>query len=217
LARCAPTIIENAIWPGFHTPNPALASNTILYAGVFRRLKRLDMLVASFIRVVQHVPEARLHIVGDPGTSNDGADRALRSLIEQSGVGARTTISPPTDREGIRDALRGARVLALTSEQENAPMIVSEAQAMGVPVVSTRVGGLPWLVHDGADGYLVESGDVVGLARRVVSLLTDRALWERTSAAASRAGERFRREKIAAATAAVYESARGSRSADLGG
>jgi glycosyltransferase involved in cell wall biosynthesis len=54
-----------------------------------------------------------------------------------------------------------------------------EALAAGRPVVATRVGGVPDVVRDGEDGYLVEAGDVDGLAERLAALAADPALRER--------------------------------------
>jgi glycosyltransferase involved in cell wall biosynthesis len=64
-----------------------------------------------------------------------------------------------------------------------------EAMACGVPPVATRIGGVPELIDDGVDGFLAPVGDIAAQAARVVSLLTDDALYQRMSAAARRAAE----------------------------
>jgi glycosyltransferase involved in cell wall biosynthesis len=66
-------------------------------------------------------------------------------------------------------------LLLLPSRFDGRPLVVLEALAMGVPVVASRVGGLPELVEDGRNGFLCEPADAEGFARRVLELLSDRA------------------------------------------
>ena len=62
---------------------------------------------------------------------------------------------------------------AATGDQEGLPVAVLEAMAAGLPVVSTRHAGIPEAVSDGESGYLVDEGDVIGMAERVVTLASD--------------------------------------------
>ena len=82
-----------------------------------------------------------------------------------------------------RDALSRLAVLVLSSWMENAPLAVLEAMAAGVPVVATRVGGVPELVPEGA-GQLVAPGDPAALAAAIARLLDDPALADAQAAAA---------------------------------
>jgi glycosyltransferase involved in cell wall biosynthesis len=66
-----------------------------------------------------------------------------------------------------------ADVFVIPSLQDNLPNTVLESMASGTPVVGFRVGGIPDMVRDGENGLLVSSGDVVGLARAIETLLTD--------------------------------------------
>ncbi|HJU06191.1 MAG TPA: glycosyltransferase family 4 protein [Nitrospiraceae bacterium] len=75
-------------------------------------------------------------------------------------------------RRDIPEILRCLNVLVLTSRWEGLPRVYLEALASGVPVVGTRVDGAPEVIRDGINGYLLEPGDVAGLADRVLYLLT---------------------------------------------
>jgi rhamnosyl/mannosyltransferase len=84
-------------------------------------------------------------------------------------------------------------------------MVIHEAMAAGVPVVSTRPGGIRYLVDDGRTGFLADVGDITGLAARVSELLLD----EETRAAFGSAGQksaaqRFRSVDVAARVREVY-------------
>ena len=87
---------------------------------------------------------------------------------------------------------QSATVGVLTSDNEGMPVCLMEAAACGVPVVATRVGGVPELVEDGVTGLLVPAGDALALAAALEKLLGDAALRMRMGAAArARAVEYF--------------------------
>ena len=81
--------------------------------------------------------------------------------------------------------MRQMRLLCLPSHGEGTPNCVMEALASGIPVVATRVGGIPNIVEDQRTGFLVDKGDVQGLATSLVCLLQDSALSARMGQAAS--------------------------------
>jgi glycosyltransferase involved in cell wall biosynthesis len=74
-------------------------------------------------------------------------------------------------RKDVPEILGITDILVLPSTREGLPMILLEAMAAGVIVIATRVGGTPELIQDGVNGYLVESGDVEGLKRRLEEIL----------------------------------------------
>lgn len=78
---------------------------------------------------------------------------------------------------GVRDdvpaVLKLMDVLVLSSLSEGSPNVVLEGMASGVPIVGTRVGGVPELVEDGVSGLLVDPGDAPGMSNAVLALLTD--------------------------------------------
>jgi L-malate glycosyltransferase len=95
-------------------------------------------------------------------------------------------------QDSVAELLTCADLMLLPSRSESFGLVALEAMAAGVPVVATRVGGLPEVVVDGETGFLCEVGDVDGMAEAGVSVLTDNARWARMSAAAARvAVERF--------------------------
>jgi glycosyltransferase involved in cell wall biosynthesis len=69
--------------------------------------------------------------------------------------------------------MRRMNLVCLTSDHEGMPNVVLEAMALARPVVATRVGGVPEVVKDGVSGFLVEPGDVEGVAHRVMYLLSN--------------------------------------------
>jgi glycosyltransferase involved in cell wall biosynthesis len=86
----------------------------------------------------------------------------------------------------VRSLLWAADVLAMPSRQEAMPMAALEALACGVPVVGSRVGGIPEIVRDGENGILVPAEDAGALARALDGLLSDPARRNTLSDAAGR-------------------------------
>lgn len=132
---------------------------------VLRKVKRLELLVEAFARVLQDVPDAWLVIAGE------GPDRpVIEAAIERFGVGARTVM--PGMREDVDTVWRALDVGAMSSDREGTPMAALEALAYGVPMVAPAVGGIPE-IFAGGGGVLVPRHDVAALAHEIAALLTD--------------------------------------------
>jgi glycosyltransferase involved in cell wall biosynthesis len=103
----------------------------------------------------------------------------------------RTTWTPALSTEEVARALDRAWFLLLPSRAEGTPRIVLEALCRARAVIGGRVGGVPELVEDGANGILVDAEDVAGIADALVRVLSDRALAERLGADAGARAARW--------------------------
>ncbi|MCW3065958.1 MAG: glycosyltransferase family 4 protein, partial [Solirubrobacterales bacterium] len=125
-------------------------------------------------------PGVRVVVVGDDPYDSD------------PGYVAEVDAAPGIERYGwVANApglMRHLDVLVLPSRREPFGTVLSEAMAIGTPVVATRVDGLPEVVEDGVTGALVDPGDVAGLARAVLDVL---ARSEELGRAAREAARRF--------------------------
>ena len=77
------------------------------------------------------------------------------------------------------EAYRSAAVFVLPSTNDSFPLVIAEAMASGLPVVSTQIGGIPTLVDNEADGLLVDPTDVTALVKALERILTDNTLARR--------------------------------------
>ena len=156
----------------------------LVHISNFRPVKRALDCIRILAAVRREVP-AHLMMVGD-GPERGPAERLAIDL----GVDTHVTFLGKQDH--IERLLPRMTVLLLPSELESFGLAALEAMACGVPPVATRVGGVPELITDGADGFLESVGDIETQASRVVALLSDDALYRRVSEAARRtAVERF--------------------------
>ena len=129
----------------------------------------------------------------------------VRAEHARLGLGDRFALLGHRD-DAIR-LLAGADLFVLASGHEGLPVAVMEALALGVPVVATRVGGLPEVVTDGVDGLLVPPGDPAALAAAIrrASRPDERA---RLAAGAAAAGDRFAAAPAVRRIEAVYDRVR---------
>jgi glycosyltransferase involved in cell wall biosynthesis len=162
------TAIYNGVDTDYFQPPTAPASGPPRVLCVARMVpeKDHDTLLAAFARTAQVHPEAELWLVGDGPRLAEIRDLARRLLPDD-----RVTILPP--REDLRPLLNQASLLVLSSRAEAFPNVILEAMASGLPVVATRVGGVPELVDSGRTGWLVNAGDASGLAAAMSQALSD--------------------------------------------
>ena len=150
---------------------------TFGFFGTFTEHKAPHLLVAAMARVTGDC-RALLR-----GRTIDFPDYS-RSLQESAALDARVSIDGPYDRAELAAALAAIDVLVVPSTwHENAPFVVLEARAAGLPVLASRFGGLTEVVRDGVDGELFEPGDAADLGRRMQRLLAEPERLQRYRAA----------------------------------
>jgi glycosyltransferase involved in cell wall biosynthesis len=119
----------------------------------------------------------------------DGPDRpAVEAEVRR--LGLRDVLTLTGTRDDVPALLAQADVFALSSRSEGAPLSILEAMAAGLPVVASRVGGVPELVVDGETGLLVPPGDPAALAAALGRLVADAGLRDRLGAAGRQRAQR---------------------------
>jgi glycosyltransferase involved in cell wall biosynthesis len=158
--------------------------------------KGVEILLAAAAKVATPL---QLELYGD------GSARAqLTAEAARLGLTARFHGFDPEFRSKIREL----DVFVLPTRGDNLPVSILEAMANALPVVSTRVGGIPEQIEDGATGYLVEPGDVDGLAAAMEKLAADPARREAFGrAGAAKAEREFSSAGVARRLLDVYEQA----------
>lgn len=145
--------------------------------GNLRRNKNHTMLIESLAKVIPEYPDVRGLIVGQPIPDEADLLDSLNARIQQCGLKGRVSLIG--FRNDVADLMARFSIFCLTSNSEGTPNVVLEAMAASRPVIATRVGGVPDLVRDGVNGFLVERGDVDGLIRAIKTLLDNPQLAEK--------------------------------------
>ena len=174
--------------------------------------KGADVFVRAGLLLRSWLPSAHMVLIGE------GPHEAeLRSLILRFQLGERVHLA------GLRSDMPAVYheldILVSSSHSEAMPLVLMEAMASGLPVIATRVGGVPDLVEQGQTGWLVTPGDFEGIAAMVAQVLSRRTDLERMSnRARARALERFsladsvaQTERLLTQLASPYIDGRGVR------
>jgi N-acetyl-alpha-D-glucosaminyl L-malate synthase BshA len=170
----------------------------LMHISNFRPVKRVPDVVEVFRLVRRQIP-AKLMLIGE------GPDLcAIRKMILAYGLDQEVYFLGK--QEDVAEVISMADVMLLPSEKESFGLVALEAMACGVPVVTTVAGGLPEVVLDGVCGYLCQIGDVETMAKRTLSLLQDKALYDQFSKnSIERSSNTFCHDKIASQYENLYK------------
>jgi glycosyltransferase involved in cell wall biosynthesis len=172
----------------------------LMAVGSLKALKGFDALIRAAAPVVRSGGGVRLVLVGD------GPDRGLlEALSGECGIGDRVVFAGR--RDDVHHVLRAADVLVLSSRTEALPTVVLEAMATGLPVVATRVGGVPEIVEPERSALVVAPGDEVAL-RGAIERVAESAELRRALGARGRAivETRFRLDRMCREREALFEA-----------
>ena len=178
-------------------PNPVALSNfkpyekrrnkkdmTVVYMGRLSREKDIDKVLEAYAQMIadghgaRNKNNIRLVIIGD-GPYKKELERIAMNL----GICDHVTFTGFLRGRELAEELRAHDVFVTASASENMPVSVLEAMASGLPVVAVSALGMPEIVQQGINGFLVPPGDTEAMASRVWEIIHDRTLRERFSAA----------------------------------
>jgi glycosyltransferase involved in cell wall biosynthesis len=179
-------------------PNPLEVSNyefrvrrqiepRLVWLRGFRYIYKPAVAVETLARLRQDYPGATLLMIGPD--RKDGSMAATRAAIGRHGLAQAVEIIPGVPKNEVGAWLQKGDVFLNTTGIDNTPISVLEAMACGVPVISTNVGGLPYLLSDGVDALLVPPDDAEAMAQAALRLLRNPEETERLVQAARRKAE----------------------------
>lgn len=170
-------------------------SNVILSVGSISRRKGHLLLLQVFDQVCKQVPNAKLVIAGvlaEPDYYNE-----LQAYIQQSPNQANITLLVNLPQEKLYELYQQACVFALYSQEESQGIALVEAMATGLPVIATKVGGIPYVVVDGETGLLSNYNDYNKFSNNLIRLLMNHELREKLSEDAEKKANQYIWENIA--------------------
>lgn len=182
----------------FGCPDESIVIGSV---GWLTDVKGHRFLVDAVAALRRQAPSIRLVIVGS-GDQRESLQRQARDL------GMEDALHLLGHREDVEDCLAGFDCFVLPSLNEGMGRSLVEAMAAGLPVVASNVGGIPALITDGVDGFLVPPGDSDRLAEAIGRIIRDPGLAKRIGeAAADRIGPTFGAPAMVRAVETVYREA----------
>ncbi|MSU54445.1 MAG: glycosyltransferase family 1 protein [Candidatus Staskawiczbacteria bacterium] len=155
----------------------APAEKIILFVGDLKTVKGVEYLIQALPIIKNTIPGVRLMLAGD------GPERqALESLAKNNNVEKQAHFMGSTSHDKVIEYMAAADMLALSSLSEGLPNVLLEAMACGTPIVTTNVRGIPEIIQDGINGFLVEPKRPEQIAQQVIRLFSDNDLQKRISA-----------------------------------
>jgi N-acetyl-alpha-D-glucosaminyl L-malate synthase BshA len=137
----------------------------IIHTSNFRKVKRVEDVVAIFSKIIKEIP-AKLLLIGD-GPERSHIEKVCRELNTCDWV---TFLGK---QEAIEEILSIGDLFVLPSESESFGLAALEAMACEVPVISSNAGGIPEVNINGVTGFLSDVGDVDSMAQNAINLLKD--------------------------------------------
>ena len=183
----------------------------VAFVGRFERRKGFDLACDAFRRVLDKIPDAEIHFVGDV------LDEKRRAEISACGAdplldNRRVAFHGAVHRQELDRVYLKSDVVVMPSRYESFGLVAIEAMAAGTPVAALAAGGLAEVVRDGETGFLLpaDASDGTELAERIVRLASDPALLRRMKQSARRAyEEHYTVERMVTAAEPLYYAAAG--------
>ena len=136
----------------------------IISVGGLNGHKGMDTVIRAFSHVQRS--DCRLCIVG-----SGPLEMSLRRLVDSLGLDNQVEFAGTLDTDNVIERMNASTALAIGSRMDTSPNVISEAHAIGLPVVGTRAGGIPEMIDEGIDGHVVEVDDDVAMGRWLEQLL----------------------------------------------
>lgn len=171
----------------------------IIFVGSLYQVKGVSYLIHAMKRITENNKNIELLIVGD------GYDREyLKNLVMQLNLEKSVIFIGEIPHDEVAKYLSNADVFVLPSLSEGFPNILLEAMAVGIPIVATKVGGLPEIITDNKNGFLVEPKNSDQLADKILHLLRSPKLQKQISYNNLRKASAYSWEKVIISIENIY-------------
>lgn len=180
-----PNYIDLGMYPYRHRTE---ASPHLLWVRSFSVIYNPTLAITVVKKLSEQYPDIRLTMVGP---DKDGSLQTCKDLAEKEGVADRVTFTGRLSKEDWIKLSEKHSVFLNTTNFDNLPVSIIEAMALGMPIVSTNVGGVPFLIDDGVDGILVPPKDEAAMIHAISALLNDSEQVAALSKAARTKAEQF--------------------------
>ena len=177
--------------------------HNVLFLGWLNARKNPLTLVEAASQLVSRFPALQVELCGE--ACDTAYSASLKARIRALGLEQHVALPGRLDQSMVMARIQQASLLVLPSLQENAPMVIAEAMAAGVPVIASNRCGIPDMLEDGVSGVLIEPYDAGGLADVMAALLgDDEKRRQMGEAAKAEAFRRYHPDQVARSTLDAY-------------
>jgi glycosyltransferase involved in cell wall biosynthesis len=203
------TLAQVDVAPILHVPNfielhkfHELNNNyNLLFVGRLEKVKGVEFLIQAMTLIRDVFPQVTLTIIGDGSYKSE-----LLNLTKRLHLENRIRLVGWVDHSEIDAYYEKASIVIIPSVwPENFPTVCNEAMSVGRPVIGTRIGGIPEIIDDGINGYLVEPKNPEQIAEKVIKLFAESTLLITMGRNARKKAEQFSIEKYAKKIGKIYE------------
>ncbi len=193
-------LIENAISKSFFEVTDTSDQSFALFIGTIDDRKS----VIELIEAVHRVGNVYLKIIST--TNNGKYYENVLELIRHYNLNNRVEFLGAKKNNELADIMKDCSYVVLPSKKEGAPMVISEAMAVGKPVIASNVDGIPYMIRDSETGFLIDPSNTDQLAEKISILSSNKGLREKMGRQAKgEAKSRWHPDVIAHKTMEVYE------------
>ena len=182
-------VIPQGINEDFFSMNCSANSRVLLSVGVISERKGHLLTLKAFERVREVGVEAKLIMAGS--LADKIYFQKLQHAIEKSLFRNDISLYTNLSNNELKKIYQAAHLFVLHTEEESQGIVFAEAMATGMPIVSTMVGGVPYVIKEGVTGLLSEYGNVESFANAITLLLKDANLWQSFSTSAREISNRY--------------------------
>ena len=143
----------------------------LLWVRAFDEIYNPKMAIEVLAILKSIYPNASLCMVG---ADKDGSLKKVKEIATEKGLSQFIEFTGYLSKEAWIEKSKDCSIFINTTNIDNTPVSILEAMALGLPVVSTRVGGIPYLIEDGKTGLLVEKNNVQQMVNQIVDLIEDK-------------------------------------------
>lgn len=199
-ASVIPNIIDlETFFPA--SEHPSDAEFTLVITRNLEPIYGLDTAIRALALARETAPDIQLRIAGSGPQGEE-----LELLVKHLGLGKAVVFLGRLERQQVVDLYHSAHAMLNPSRVDNMPNSVLEALACGLPVISTNVGGVPYIVEDGQTALLVPRDDVQAMAQAMIRLYTDSALRSQLRERGCRAVAQYAWDEVRPMWLALYNT-----------
>lgn len=199
-------VIPNGVREDFFDIKNNRISNRILNIGGIEPRKGLYNLILAILQIKDIIPDVELHIIGKIRKKSYYDE--LISFINLNKLEKNVLFLGGISKDDLKTEIGECSIFVFPSQEESQGIVLLEAMAAGKPVVTTNIGGIPFVVENGKTGILVEYGDIEALKTGIISLLKDEKLNMKMGEAGKVIARKYNYDRIASMYYDLYKHVR---------